>query len=287
MSLTENQLTELFEVAKSTASLAGEFIASKQGKEISTQLKEGGENIASQVVTEIDFHSEKIILEQLTPTLAKYDLGLLTEESTDDCSRFEHDYFWCIDPLDGTLAFSRNEDGYSTSIALISRDGNPIIGAVYNPRSNTLYSALKSKGAFKNDRPLQVAKRSKTLTLLYDQSYLSHPEFELHKQNLSQKAKEIGQKGLELYQLGGAVMNGITTIEKAPALYYKFPKENQGGGSLWDFAASSVIQSEAGGFNSDFQRNPLDLNRSDSTFMNHRGVIYASDETLLEIIPKI
>jgi 3'(2'), 5'-bisphosphate nucleotidase/myo-inositol-1(or 4)-monophosphatase len=75
-------------------------------------------------------------------------------------------------------------------------------------------------------------------------------------------------------------MNGISTIEMAPAIYYKLPKKALGGGSLWDFAASSVIQSEAGGYNSDYDNNPLDLNREDSTFMNHRGVIYSSSKKL-------
>jgi 3'-phosphoadenosine 5'-phosphosulfate (PAPS) 3'-phosphatase len=82
-------------------------------------------------------------------------------------------------------------------------------------------------------------------------------------------------------------MNGITTIEMAPALYFKFPKKADGGGSLWDFAASSVIQSEAGGLNSDYFRKPLDLNRKNSTFMNHCGVIYVSHELMLDLIPAV
>ena len=82
-------------------------------------------------------------------------------------------------------------------------------------------------------------------------------------------------------------MNAISTIEKAPALYFKIPKNSDGGGSLWDFAASSIIQSEAGGFNSDFFNSPIDLNKADSTFMNHKGIIYSSSEGLLDIIPGI
>ncbi|MDC0255614.1 hypothetical protein OAK75_12005 [Bacteriovoracales bacterium] len=281
-------LNQLKELAKKAALEAGKIISAAQGKDISTQSKIGGENIASQVVTEIDLKAENAILSILEPTLKKYKIGLLAEEgSAENTCRFEKDYFWCIDPLDGTLCFSRDEDGYSTSIALVSKSGIPIIGVVYNPRSETLYHAIKDQGAFKNDSPLAVKTQSNILTLLFDQSYTKHPQFEEQVDTLKQNLKKVGLTELKLHHLGGAVMNGISTIDLAPALYYKFPKNNLGGGSLWDFAASSVIQSEAGGINSDYHNRPLDLNRFDSTFMNHKGVIYASSEKLLELIPRV
>ncbi len=190
------------------------------------------------------------------------------------------DYFWCIDPLDGTLAFSQNQDGYSTSIALVSKDGTPVIGVVYNPRSETLYHAIKGQGAFKNSSPFRVKEKSHTLTLLFDQSFLKLSNYEQQRQMLLKNAKSFGLDQVELHPLGGAVMNGISTIEFAPAIYYKHPKSTLGGGSLWDFAASSIIQSEAGGHNSDYHFRPLDLNRADSTFMNHKGAIFCSSYKL-------
>jgi fructose-1,6-bisphosphatase/inositol monophosphatase family enzyme len=290
MSLTNHQLDELLILATKAATLAGEIISSAQGSQIKTLEKLGGENIASQVVTEIDIAAEKVILEVLTPTLEEYKVGLLTEETTDDSSRFDHDYFWCIDPLDGTLAFSRNEDGHSTSIALVAKDGTPIIGVVYDSKNNSLYSAIKNCGAFKNGKPLRVPayfREAKNVTLLFDQSYLHYPTYEEQIKDIERKIKEKGHTSLRHHHLGGAVMNGITTIEMAPALYFKFPKKADGGGSLWDFAASSVIQSEAGGLNSDYFRKPLDLNRKNSTFMNHCGVIYVSHELMLDLIPAV
>lgn len=279
-------LNQLCELAKKAAQSAGQIIAENQGKKIETQSKEGGENLASSVVTEIDIKAEKVILEVLRPTFDK--IGLLAEESaSEDRSRFNKDYFWCIDPLDGTLCFSRNEDGYSTSIALVTKSGEPVIGVVYNPRSGVLYHAIKNQGAYKNDKKFTISKNNKALTLLYDASYLKHPAYEQQIDQLKKDLKDLGLEKLNIHHLGGAVMNGISTIEMAPAFYYKFPKETKGGGSLWDFAASSIIQSEAGGYNSDYFGDPLDLNRKDCTFMNHKGVIYSSSKKLLKIIPKI
>ncbi|MFT6633592.1 MAG: 3'(2'), 5'-bisphosphate nucleotidase/myo-inositol-1(or 4)-monophosphatase [Bacteriovoracaceae bacterium] len=284
MLLDKNELEKLLEIAKKAALKAGEIISKDQGNSISLNRKIGGENLASCVVTEIDLKAQDIIIETLASTLEDYDLGLLAEESTDDDSRFKKDYFWCIDPLDGTLAFSRNEDGYSTSIALISKDGSPVIGVVYNPRSNSLYTAIKGQGAYKDGSPLLANDKNTHLTLLFDQSFLNISNHKEEMEKLKRKASELGLSGVKLHPLGGAVMNGISTIEFAPAIYYKHPKKAIGGGSLWDFAASSVIQSEAGGFNSDYHGASLDLNREDSTFMNHRGIIFSSSKKLADSI---
>ena len=121
MLLDNQDLLKLTQIAIKAALRAGEIIAKEQGNPIMVNSKEGGENLASCVVTKIDLMAQEAILDVLSPSLKEYDLGLLTEESVDDNSRFEKDFFWCIDPLDGTLCFSRNEDGYSISIALIDR----------------------------------------------------------------------------------------------------------------------------------------------------------------------
>lgn len=277
-------LENLCILAKQAALEAGQFIADSKIDEFNISHKEGGENLASCVVTEIDIKAEKIILDTLSPTFS--DIGLLAEESaSDSTSRFKKNYFWCIDPLDGTLAFSKGEDGYSTSIALVDKKGIPHIGVVYNPKEKNLYWAIKDKGAYKNDIPFKAPNNRTNLTLLYDQSYLNHPLYKDHIDGLKLSLKELGLNELNIHPLGGAVMNGISTIEYAPALYYKFPKKAKGGGSIWDFAASSIIQKEAGGFNSDFFGNPIDLNRADCTFMNHKGIIYISSKELFKIIP--
>jgi 3'-phosphoadenosine 5'-phosphosulfate (PAPS) 3'-phosphatase len=286
MYLTQNNLEELILIAKEAAVAAGAIISDAQGSFIKINPKVGGENIASQVVTQVDLAAQAAILNILSSTLEKFDLGLLAEESNDDSSRLHKDYFWCIDPLDGTLSFSKNEDGYSTSIALISKSGVPVIGVVLNPRTNDLYHAIKDVGAFKNNQPLRVGILSNHLTLLFDQSFLKLSNYHKEIDNLHTNAQKLNLEGIRHHHLGGAVMNGISTIELAPAIYYKHPKEALGGGSLWDFAASSVIQSEAGGFNSDYSFTPLDLNRSDSTFMNHRGIIYCNSLKLAKALIK-
>ena len=77
-------------------------------------------------------------------------------------------------------------------------------------------------------------------------------------------------------------MNACWVLEKAPACYFKFPKPEDGGGSLWDYAATASLFHEAGAVASDIYGKPLDLNRPDSTFMNHRGVLFTNNHDMAE-----
>ena len=110
MKLSTSDLSELADLAILAASQAGQMIARSRPREIQykdMQATARDKSLASQVVTEIDRHSEDIILGILTPTLERFELGLLTEEQDDDGGRLTNDYFWCIDPLDGTLPIHR------------------------------------------------------------------------------------------------------------------------------------------------------------------------------------
>ena len=104
-------LEKLTEIAVYAAKKAGGVITDFSKQEIEVEHKDGGHTYASQVVTEVDRKAQDAILGTLNPSLNEYDFALLTEESEDDLSRFEKEYFWCIDPLDGTLPFTRKETG--------------------------------------------------------------------------------------------------------------------------------------------------------------------------------
>ena len=122
MLLDKKQLLQLTDVAVDAAKEAGLFISEASKKPVSVERKSGGDTEASQVVTEVDRQAQEIILSNLNQSNEEYDLGLLTEESEDDSSRVSKDYFWCIDPLDGTLSFIESRPGYSVSIALVSKE---------------------------------------------------------------------------------------------------------------------------------------------------------------------
>lgn len=284
MKLSNTDLRQLADVAISAATEAGVMIARSRPAEI--QHKVAGGSLASQVVTEIDRRSEDLILGALAPTLEPFELGLLTEEQTDDHSRLTADYFWSIDPLDGTLPFIEGTPGYAVSIALVGRDGIPVVGVVYDPVEATTLHAVSGLGAFRDGRPwsaslspTEPAPRGDVLSVFADRSFLTSDDHDVVVDALEQIARDIGLTGLRIQASGGAVMNACGVLAQSPACYFKYPKPN-GGGSLWDFAATACLFREVGAVGTDIHGGPLDLNREDSSFMNHRGVLFATDEEL-------
>ncbi|MGJ8644306.1 MAG: 3'(2'),5'-bisphosphate nucleotidase CysQ family protein [Luteolibacter sp.] len=286
MHLTPDQLTELESLAIQAATRAGEMIQSKAREDHQVLEKKGGSSLASQVVTAVDLESERIILDTLRETFSRFDLGLLTEESPDDFSRHRHDHFWCIDPLDGTLAFSKGSPGYSVSIALVARDGTPRIGVIFDPVTATLYHAVHEKGARKNGKPWEIPPPlpGAALTLMIDNSFTSQASDPTFRNKLGDIATKSGCHGTRIIDNAGAVLNACRVVEQAPSLYFKFPKPKPGGGSLWDFAATTCLFNELGLPATDIHGKPLTLNPKGETFMNRRGVIFASHAVLASAV---
>ena len=289
MKLSTSDLHLLSQCAISAAYQAGNIITQYAHRPISVELKKSGTRKASQVVTEVDRLCEDIILRVLTPTCRTYDLALLTEESPDNLLRLKKDFFWCIDPLDGTLPFIESTSGYAVSIALVARDGTPYIGVIYDPLEQTLYHAVKGSGAFRNGKLWrQEPKPSKDcLTFLSDRSFTMHKQFSQVLARLQIISTKLGYAELRTIQHGGAAMNACWVLDNRPACYFKFPKPEAGGGCLWDYAATACLFTEVGAAVSDIAGKPLDLNRPDSTFMNHSGVLYASNQGIAKEIMQL
>ena len=290
MQLTKQDLDDLMQCAMTAAREAGTFIQASAVKGIKVQHKNGGSNIASQVVTEVDLRADALIREALQPTCTRYDLALLTEESTDNRARLEKHAFWSVDPLDGTLAFIESRPGYSVSIGLVARDGTPLIGVVYNPVTDILYSAGRGQGAQRQGKPWQpstTAQEGRRFTLVFDRGFDQRDYYAHVSAALNALAGRHGFEGVQTVEGYGAAMNAMQVLENPPGCYFKFPKPQQGGGSLWDFAASAAIFNACGAVACDFYGQPLALNRADSTFMNHRGVLFASENTLAAEVQKL
>ena len=280
-------LTSLAQQAVLAAKEAGKLISLSVNNELDISQKETGNTLASQVVTEVDCKSQNLILEILRPSCEEFNIAVLAEEEEDNKSRLEHEYFWCIDPLDGTLPFIEGKPGYAVSIGLVSRCGKPQIGVIYDPFHETLYEAVRGQGVKINNQPWKLNSSENQLTFTYDRSFADHKNFCVIQDQLETYAHSIGLKGLTTIHYGGAVLNACHALEKSPGCHFKLPKAEDGGGSLWDYAASACLFEEAGAVVCDVFGNPLDLNRPDSTFMNHRGALYATDLGLAQHIRKI
>ncbi len=267
-------LIQLSELAIEAALAAGKHIQQYIGEDVLVENKVAGSGYASQVVTKVDRESEAIILERLLPSCHEFGIALLSEETEDDGGRFEKDFFWCVDPMDGTLAFINRHPGFSVSIALLSRAGVPQIGVVYDPSSETLYHAIKGHGAFKDRQAFELKYSKNQLTYVTDRKLIDTPRFAEIEQLLKEQAEGLGIKEIKEISGSGAVLNAILVLENGPACMLKMPKKAKGGGSIWDYAATVCIYQELALEATNFQGGSLNLNPKGGTFMNKQGVCF-------------
>ena len=274
----------LCELAVQAAREAGSCIRSADVSLLRRSLKDVGSSEASKIVTEVDVRSEAIIHQALQDSVERWDIAFLAEESSQIDSaasdRLSASCFWCVDPLDGTLPFSRGEPGYAVSIALVERSGTPLIGVVYDPLNGRLLSAVKGQGCHREPRDQARPENADSLLVFADASLKQQQGYQTLIQNLESCAQQLGLEGVTEIYGAGAVMNACQVLDYPAACYLKPPKSEEGGGSIWDFAATACIVEEAGGWASDYTGQKLELNRPASIFMNHRGVLYASSEGL-------
>ncbi|WP_044205922.1 3'(2'),5'-bisphosphate nucleotidase CysQ [Flammeovirga sp. OC4] len=280
MGLSEKTYNLLLQKGIEAAIEAGKLILNFDRKALKVKKKDEFQSYATQVVTEVDFQSQEKILEILTPTILKYDLGLLTEESQDNESRLKKDFFWCIDPMDGTLSYIEGNDGFSVSIALVNKAGKSIMGIIYNPKTDNLYYNSYDNKLYKNNKPFQIPIRDHELTFVFDKGFLKHKNFD----TVLGYFEKLNYPKPTIVAHGGACMNAIWVLESnSRAAYFKLPKKTKGGGSLWDFAASSALFDRKKLFSSDIKGMQLNMNKA-SSYFNQEGIIYTNDPTLMNDI---
>lgn len=127
---------------------AGEIIMSFRNKFGNINEKEKNE-----IVTSADIASNNFIVKELKSIYPEIDI--YTEE--DKKLQSDSQNRWIIDPLDGTTPWVWGNSGFSISIAL-EKNGEIIIGAVYDPVMKELFYAEKGKGATKNNIEISVVK---------------------------------------------------------------------------------------------------------------------------------
>jgi len=162
------------------------------------------------------------------------------------------EYFWMVDPLDGTKEFIKKNGDFTVNIALIHKSV-PIVGVVYAPVLNEMYWAKQGDGAFKNgDRlPLQYNQHpEKVLRVVASKSHLN-TETQEYIDNLAKvtDSMEFISKGSSLKLC--MVAQGCADI------YPRLSPTME-----WDTAAADAIVREAGKMTVDIQNNtPLLYNK--------------------------
>ena len=193
-------------------------------------------------VTAADLATDKFLKSALLGARPKY--GWLSEEEVDDGSRHKAKRTWFVDPIDGTRAFIKGLPHFSISIALVENQ-HPILGVIYNPVTEELFTAIKGKGAFKNGVPI---KSSKTNVLenarMLGAAHMFQSKLWQHEWPIMQ----INQRNSIAYRMAliacGEYDCAIATTSK----------------NDWDLAAGALILEEAGGFATNHLGEPFVFN---------------------------
>lgn len=193
------------------------------------------------VVTQADAEAEALILNALTQAYPQH--HRIAEESGE--SGVDADYHWVIDPLDGTVNFAHGLPVFSISIALANKHLQPLVGVVYDPITDEMFSAVQGGGAWLNGVPIHVS-HAQTLSesLLasgfpYDKS--THPD------------NNLTQWGRFLVEARGLRRLGSAALDLCYVAAGRFDGYWEAKLKLWDFLAGILIVQEAGGCVTDYQ----------------------------------
>jgi len=181
---------------------------------------------------------------------------ILSEEgkSIAYAARRDWEYFWLVDPLDGTKEFIKRKGDFTVNVALIHR-GRPVLGVIYIPVTGVLYHAVKGEGSFKiadgkTERlPLMSSTRER-LTLVGSRSHVTK-ELEDYYQRMKDKYGE-----LDIISIGSSLKFCMVAEGQADV----YPR--LGPTMEWDTAAGQIIAEEAGGQVVEYEtRKPLQYNK--------------------------
>ena len=197
------------------------------------------------IVTDADIAVQKLITDAIRTEFP--DHGFLTEEADSDLPATGC-IIWVIDPIDGTTSYSHNLPLFCVSIAAISSFGEQLIGVVYDPMRDEMFTAIRGKGAWLNGRSLQVSQIDNLDDAILALDWCSAPE--LRRKTLDSLSK-IGERVRTVRAIGTAALAMSWLAAGRLECFYNFNIKP------WDVAAATLIVLEAGGVATDPDGKPM------------------------------
>ena len=196
--------------------------------------------VRENIVTSSDLAVQHFLTQELK--LRYPEVGFLCEEE-DFHDVAGHDAVWVIDPIDGTANYARGNENCCISVALVKK-GEAVLGVVYSPWRGELYTAEKGKGAFCNGKPLHVSARPFGQGILF--TAMSTYRKELAR-TCSDIIYDVYMECNDVRRTGSAAVELCLMASGFAELYFEMRL------MPWDYAAASLILTEAGGAVCDFE----------------------------------
>lgn len=230
---------ELLEFAEQLALSSGQWLAEQRRNII--QLEYECKSNPIDLVTRFDREIEQRVVTRIREIYPHHlILGEETAVRKDDLSAVtqNQEICWVIDPLDGTMNFVHNISHYSVSIAAVKK-GIPLVGVVYDPNADELFSAARGLGARLNGKLIKVSKQDAVKNSLLSTGFASEDwsienPFRSDVQKVYGYCRSIrisGSSALDLAYIADGRIDGFWHRKLAP----------------WDIAAGILLVEEAGG----------------------------------------
>jgi len=241
MQLDQVELSRMLETAIVAARLAGQ-----RAMEEMSYVKVSVKN-TNELVTQADARCQQIIIDRIKE--AYPDHGFLGEEGEAgslfrQSPRGESAIWWIIDPIDGTNNFAHKVPLFTVSVAAM-HEGHPIVGVIFEPATEYMYTAVKDGEAHLNGRHITAgdADLSQFASVGLDSHFECLGEFPAWACEIM-KLTRFRNLGTTALQMGYVAQGGlVATIVNTP--------------KLWDIAAGAVIGASAGALFTDWQGNPV------------------------------
>ncbi len=219
------------------------------------------------LVTEVDHQSEALILEGIRRQFPGH--RILAEES--GTLDGQEDHLWYIDPLDGTVNYAHGIPLFAVSIAY-AQNNTTLLGVVYDPMRDELFSAWRGHGAFVNGRALKasaVTELQKSLLVTgFPYNTWVTPEDNIGNfsrfSKCSQGVRRLGSAALDLCYVAAGRFEGYWELTLSP----------------WDVAAGGLIAEEAGAIVTNLQGGPDYISRPNAILAAAPGIHAAMLEVL-------
>lgn len=217
--------------------------------------KKGRANFA----TDIDYAVQEYMLEELKSILPGS--NVITEESQTNVFELEKPS-WVLDPVDGTTNLMHGYRHSAISLALFN-ERKPVIGIIYNPYTDEMFTAEEGMGAALNGKKIEVTESSMEDCLIgfgttpYDrtkagQTFKITESIFMH----SREIRRSGSAALDIAYVACGRLDGFFELNLQP----------------WDFAAGIVILQEAGGKITNWRGESLEQLKPDSVLATNGNI---------------
>ena len=214
-------------------------------------------------VTKVDLDSNTIILKSLSELTP--DIPIISEEEYENQKK--HDYFWIVDPLDGTRDYLDSGNNFCICISLINKK-YPILGVIYSPITEDFYYAYKNYGAYLMNGCSEARKIMTKKMSLSDKNNI-YTSKSINKNVMKELSENVANA--LFIPLASALKFGAIASGKG-CFYPRFGPTHE-----WDTAAGQCLIEEAGGAVVDRFMNRLEYNKN-ANFLNEEFFVIADTD---------